>query len=71
MTTPDCWPDGKPVTPWADPWHDVAADLRALSFIVAPLPPDELERRARPYREAGTVTPEMIERALRGPGAGV
>lgn len=22
------WPDGKPVTPWADPWHDVAGDLR-------------------------------------------
>ena len=24
------WPDGQPVTPWADPWHDVAADIRAL-----------------------------------------
>jgi hypothetical protein len=22
------WPDGAPVTPWADPWHDVAADIR-------------------------------------------
>jgi hypothetical protein len=22
------WPDGQPVTPWADPWHDVAADVR-------------------------------------------
>jgi hypothetical protein len=22
------WPDGQPVTPWADPWHDVAGDLR-------------------------------------------
>lgn len=24
------WPDGTPVTPWADPWHDVAGDLRAI-----------------------------------------
>lgn len=24
------WPDGEPVTPWADPWHDVLADIRAL-----------------------------------------
>ena len=24
------WPDGKPVTPWADPWHDVAGDIRSL-----------------------------------------
>lgn len=24
------WPDGKPVTPWADPWHDVAGDLRSF-----------------------------------------
>lgn len=23
------WPDYDPVTPWADPWHDIAADLRA------------------------------------------
>lgn len=23
------WPDGTPVTPWADPWHDIAADIRA------------------------------------------
>lgn len=23
------WPDGEPVTPWADPWHDVAGDVRA------------------------------------------
>lgn len=22
------WPDGNPVTPWADPWHDVMADIR-------------------------------------------
>lgn len=22
------WPDGQPVTPWADPWHDVAGDMR-------------------------------------------
>lgn len=22
------WPDGQPVTPWADPWHDVAKDVR-------------------------------------------
>jgi hypothetical protein len=22
------WPDGTPVTPWADPWHDVAGDVR-------------------------------------------
>lgn len=26
----EAWPDGASVTPWADPWHDVAADLRAL-----------------------------------------
>ncbi len=25
------WPDGQPVTPWADPWHDVAADLREIA----------------------------------------
>lgn len=24
------WPDGKPVTPWADPWHDVAGDIRSV-----------------------------------------
>lgn len=24
------WPDGKPVTPWADPWHDILGDIRAL-----------------------------------------
>jgi hypothetical protein len=24
------WPDGKPVTPWADPWHDIMGDLRAV-----------------------------------------
>jgi hypothetical protein len=24
------WPDGQPVTPWADPWHDVAGDIRSL-----------------------------------------
>jgi hypothetical protein len=22
------WPDGQPVTPWADPWHDIAGDIR-------------------------------------------
>jgi hypothetical protein len=21
------WPDGEPVTPWADPWHDVLGDI--------------------------------------------
>jgi hypothetical protein len=34
----DKWPDGTSVTPWADPWHDVAADVResleALNSIV-------------------------------------
>jgi hypothetical protein len=24
----DHWPDGEPVTPWADPWHDVMGDIR-------------------------------------------
>lgn len=24
----DLWPDGEPVTPWADPWHDIAGDMR-------------------------------------------
>lgn len=24
------WPDGDPITPWADPWHDIAADVRAM-----------------------------------------
>jgi hypothetical protein len=26
------WPDGSPVTPWADPWHDVGADLREAAL---------------------------------------
>jgi hypothetical protein len=25
---PRRWPDGQLVTPWADPWHDVAGDVR-------------------------------------------
>lgn len=24
------WPDGEPVTPWADPWHDVMGDIRRV-----------------------------------------
>lgn len=36
----DYWPDGTPVTPWADPWRDIAADLRdALDQRQAPLIP--------------------------------
>jgi hypothetical protein len=27
----DRWPDGRPVTPWADPWHDVIGDVRAAA----------------------------------------
>jgi len=29
ISTPvQAWPDGQPVTPWADPWHDILGDLR-------------------------------------------
>jgi hypothetical protein len=24
------WPDGEPVMPWADPWHDILGDIAAL-----------------------------------------
>jgi hypothetical protein len=29
MADAEHWPDGQPVTPWADPWHDVLGDIRA------------------------------------------
>lgn len=28
LRDPPQWPEGQPVTPWADPWHDVAGDVR-------------------------------------------
>jgi hypothetical protein len=66
------WPDGQPVTPWADPWHDVARDIRDLyileSFTV-PLPaelPSQRRERERVYRESGQLTREMIARLLAG-----
>ncbi len=42
---PVTWPDGQPITPWADPWHDIAADIReamareAAAADMFPLPP--------------------------------
>jgi hypothetical protein len=36
------WPDGEPVTPWADPWHDVIGDVRKFK-------PDAEEHRNDPY----------------------
>jgi hypothetical protein len=27
------WPDGEPVTPWADPWHDVLGDIQAFKRV--------------------------------------
>lgn len=60
------WPDGQPVTPWADPWHDVMADLRAVGQFVRPLAPEEIERRTQLHREAGTLTRQAIVRALFG-----
>lgn len=24
------WPDGEAITPWADPWHNIAGDVRAM-----------------------------------------
>lgn len=61
------WPDGEPVTPWADPWHDVMADLRAVGSFIRPLPPEEAERQRRLYSgEAGTLTREVLMRSLLG-----
>jgi hypothetical protein len=67
MTTPDeRWPDGQPVTPWADPWHDVMADLRAVGQFVRPLAPEEIECRTQLYREAGMLDRQVIARVLLG-----
>ena len=62
------WPDGQPVTPWADPWHDVAGDiaaLRALESFTIPLPTTHSHERER-WRESGQLTREMIARLLAG-----
>lgn len=40
--------------------------LMYLGALFRPLPPDEAERRSMLHREAGTITPEMISRALLG-----
>lgn len=63
---PCVWPDGRPVTPWADPWHDVAGDLRVVSSLFRPMPPGEAERRSMIYRESGEITRELIARLLAG-----
>lgn len=70
--TPPLWPDGQPVTPWADPWHDVAGDIASLYILesfTAPLPtmlPSERREREQMYRESGQLTREMIARLLAG-----
>lgn len=30
------WPDGQPVTPWADPWHDVLVDTQEVMSWPSP-----------------------------------
>jgi hypothetical protein len=66
------WPDGRPVTPWADPWHDIAGDIASLYIlesIIVPLPvmlPSQREEINRIYRESGELTREMIARLLAG-----
>lgn len=75
-STPDdqasAWPDGQPVTPWADPWHDIGGDIASLyileSFTV-PLPtelPSVRRERGQMYRESGQLTRELIARLLAG-----
>jgi hypothetical protein len=62
------WPDGQPVTPWADPWHDIAGDiaaLRALESFTVSLPTTHSHERER-WREPGQLTREMIARLLAG-----
>lgn len=44
------------------------ANLRALSSFVRPLPPEEIECRTQLYREAGTLTPEMLSEIMKGLG---
>jgi hypothetical protein len=62
------WPDGQPVTPWADPWHDIAGDIRSLCILdsfTLPLPTEHSRERER-WRESGTLTREVIARLLAG-----
>jgi len=39
---PKYWPDGEPITPWSDPWHDVLGDIRQFKA-------DASEHRDDPY----------------------
>jgi hypothetical protein len=66
MSEPKNWPDGQPVTPWADPWHDVAGDLRALGSFTRPLSPEERAERERASQGSGQLTRELIARLLAG-----
>jgi hypothetical protein len=60
------WPDGEPVTPWADPWHDVIEDIRQFKA-------DAYEHRddpdwPQPYVPRGYITPEDTAEAFRRHG---
>lgn len=72
MSEPENWPDGQPVTPWADPWHDIAGDLAGFyllqdSLIQMPTElPSQRRERERAYRESGQLTRELIARLLAG-----
>lgn len=66
------WPDGEPVTPWADPWHDFAGDVREVmdsifAPLLRPLPPGEFERQCQIYSgEGGHLDRETITRVFMG-----
>lgn len=66
------WPDGQPVTPWADPWHDIGGDIASLYLLQGSLVqmptelPSQRRERERVYRESGQLTREMIARLLAG-----
>ena len=66
------WPDGQPVTPWADPWHDIGGDIASLYIlesVILPLPaelPSQRKEIDRIYRESGELTRETIARLLAG-----
>lgn len=66
------WPDGQPVTSWADPWHDIGGDIAGLyllqdSLVQMPAElPSQRRERERVYRESGQLTRELIARLLAG-----
>jgi hypothetical protein len=60
------WPDGEPVTPWADPWHDILGDVQQFKA-------DAYEHRDDPDwppqpPPRGYITPEDTAEAFRRHG---